>query len=209
MSAIPLPLKTGVATSLELALDQVFKLDPALKPRLKPIANKVLKFQFDGPNIALYLLPDLHGIAIQAQYEGSVDCEVNGKPSDYVDLLLADDAASALINGGITVKGETKSLIAMQEIFSDIELDWEYELSKVIGDMAAHQVGETAREIAQRGSSTFKNAVSSLKADLQDDNEYLANKPQIRKFCDDVDDLVSRLERFEAKLSRYSPKNDQ
>ena len=142
MSGLPNAAKFAAAAGLEKAIEQVFKLDPSLASKLAHLEDKVIQFTIEGPNVDLYFMPSQNGIAVMSQYEGKASCQVKGKPSDFVDLLLADDMPSALINGDITVTGDTSSLMSLQDVFKTLDLDWEYELSRVVGDVAAHEIGK-------------------------------------------------------------------
>lgn len=203
MSALPQQLRIAGAATLETALNQVFKLDPALLNKLDKISGKVIQITFSGPDVSLFFLPDNLGIAVQAEYAGHADCAVQGNPSDFVELFLAEDAASALINGGITVRGESSLLLNLQAVFSDMQLDWEYELSKVIGDIAAHQVGQSLRAGTKVAKDTASKVQDDIKAKIDAGDSILPSKQEVRRFCDDVDAITARLEHLEAKFNAY------
>jgi len=197
-----LQFRIAAAQGIETALDQLFKLDPALSNKLASLSNQTFKFWFEGPNIGIFLLPTDSNIAVLADYSGAVDCTVSGTPSDYAELFMAQDAASALINGGISVTGDSRKLMALQSVFAEVELDWEYELSQWIGDVAAHQVGQASRHVQTIVKDGVDDLQQATKAHFAQSNSLLATKNEIRQFCDDVDVLISRLERFEAKLTK-------
>lgn len=207
MSAIPQSARIAGAAAFEATLNQVFKLDPALLNKLDKVSGKVVEITFTGPDVSLFLLPDHLGIAVQAEYAGQADCSVTGKPSDFVELFLAEDAASALINGGITVKGESSLLLNLQAVFSDMELDWEYELSKVIGDIAAHQVGQGVRAGAQFAKDMAARISDDIKAKVGAGESIVPSKQEIRRFCDEVDSVAARLEHLEAKFNAFIKQN--
>ena len=79
--------------------------------------------------------------------------------------------------------------------------DLEEELSRVIGDVAAHQVGTAARSMlgfAQRAASTFAQNVSEF---LQEEGRDVPSRTEADEFIADVDKLRDDVERLEARIA--------
>ena len=80
--------------------------------------------------------------------------------------------------------------------------DLEEELSRVIGDVAAHQIGNVARSFAgfaQRAVTTFTQNVSEF---LQEEGRDVPSRTEAEEFIRDVDKLRDDVDRIEARIDR-------
>ena len=82
-------------------------------------------------------------------------------------------------------------------------IDWEELLSKVIGDVAAHQVGRSIRGLTHWGERASDSLQPDLAELLQHEMRVLPQRIDIEQFLDDVDTLRADFERFELRLSRF------
>lgn len=89
-------------------------------------------------------------------------------------------------------------------------LRWEIaeDLSRLIGDTAAHRLTETARAAAEHAKRTGKTAAESLVDYLVEENPQLVRRPELNEFSAQVtcmrDDLA-RLEKRIERLTRDTP----
>jgi ubiquinone biosynthesis protein UbiJ len=139
-------------------------------------------------------------------YEGAATTQVRGYPSDFVELLTADDAGSALINGKITLKGDSASLLELQAILHNLDLDWEAELAKVVGDIPAHQIGEAVRTGLQWGRQTHNSLTRQIEEYIHEEGRLLPPRAEIEDFFTDVSKLKDDSDRLAAKIAKFSNK---
>ncbi len=191
----------GIA-GLESTINGLLSMDATVPAKLAKIDGKIVHIHLSGPNIDLYFLPQTDRISIQSQCDNKADTFVTGTPGDFVELMLAKDPASALINGDIKVKGETSTLMALQALLHETELDWEYELSKVVGDVAAHNLGKLVNKSINWLQKSHTNIEQKLQTYVYEQGQLLASREQIEAFCHQVDDITARFERFEAKFNQ-------
>lgn len=199
---MPNTLQMAAVGGLEAACNRVITMDPSIGAKLEQLSDKVIHILLDGPNIHLYFLPEENHISIQSHYEGKPTTSVQGKPSDFVELMVAKDPGSTLINGGITVKGETGALMDLQQAFRNTDLDWEYELSQIVGDIAAHEIGKAVRKAADWLKGSQPNVKQQFEQYVNEQSSLLPSREEIAAFCSDVDSIATRTERLEALLRR-------
>ena len=83
-----------------------------------------------------------------------------------------------------------------------MQIDWEEHLSRFIGDMAAHQLSNTARELykwMQRSTGSFNMNVGEY---LQEESQLVVGKAELDRFSQNVDELRSAVDRIESRLIR-------
>ena len=144
-----------------------------------------------------------------AHDEESADVTVSGGPVGLL-ALAADLLEAAPQLRGVTVAGDAELAQKFRELARLLRPDPEEELSLIVGDVAAHQLGRLARLAVDFGrralGTTARNAAEYLaheRADLVSRNEgeqFLRGVDAVRE---DLDRLSVRIERLSAR--RGSP----
>lgn len=187
--------------SLETALNKYLALDPDIMQRFADLEGRVVAIEILGLNETLYLFPGMDGFMVMTEFDGEVDTTLSGTPMALAKLGMTDDAARALFAGEVVISGDTRLGHQFKKILAQLDIDWEEQLSKLVGDMAAHQIGNAARDFAK----WFSRSKSSLQMDLgeylQEEAMLVATKPEIDRFVKDVDELRDAVERLEARIN--------
>ncbi len=89
-------------------------------------------------------------------------------------------------------------------MLQDLELDWEYELSRWLGPVATQLLGS-----GLRGSTRWaRQSADSLRQDLADylseESRALVGREEAEARFEELDDLKIRLDRLEARLARLA-----
>jgi ubiquinone biosynthesis protein UbiJ len=197
-------LHTAAIAALEKAINQALKLDSASYKKLGALDGKIFRIDLDGPDLQFFILPSESTLMLMGHYEGAATTQVRGYPSDFVELLTANDAGSALINGNITLKGDSASLLELQAILHNLDLDWEAELAKVVGDIPAHQIGKAVRTGLQWGKQTHNSIMRQVEEYIHEEGRLLPPRAEIDDFFADVSKLTDDSNRLAAKIAKLS-----
>lgn len=195
-------LHTAGLAALERAANQALALDPASRARLAALAGQIFHFHCTRPALDLFLLPQAEGIALAGQWEGDITAVLSGGAEDFAKLLASSDPAAELINGNLSVRGDSRALQTLQQIIKQLDLDWEQPLTRLFGDVAGHGLAQLLRH----GAGLFAYAGRQLQRQLRDyvveESDWLAPRWQVERFNSEVDQLVMRSDRLEARLQR-------
>ena len=85
--------------------------------------------------------------------EDQPDAFVRGTLEDFGALATSEDPAATLINSGIELQGSSHSLIALQQVISRMDIDWEAPLVDLLGDVIGHQMAEGLRSVFRWGEA--------------------------------------------------------
>ena len=80
--------------------------------------------------------------------------------------------------------------------------DWEEELSQIIGDVAAHQVGNFFRNFGQWTRQTGDTVARNFGEFLSEESRDVPTDWEVEKFCSDVDTLRDDVDRLLARIDR-------
>ncbi len=197
-----------IAAGLEAALDQVLRLDPDIRPRLAALEGKVIAIEPEGLGLTLYLLPGVTGIRVADQCAGEPTVRVRGTP-----LALARQWRGRGTSGGDTIiEGDAAVGREFQAVLTHLDIDWEEQLSRLLGDAVAHQAGRFWRGFQSWG----QQAGDILRRDggeyLQRELRALPPRPAVEQFLsavdalrEDTDRLAARIERLRRRLATGDP----
>lgn len=185
---------------LERALNDALRYDPATKQRLAQYKGRVLAIECLQPPVNAYFLLTSDGVEIYDRCETSVDGTIRAGAIGLLRQLAAENPDVAPAGGDVQVLGDARFVQEIVKIGRDVDIDWEEPLARIVGDIAARQVGELLR-----GAATFvKRAMTSLRRDGEDflRHELAAfpAKHAMREFLRDIDDLRLDTDRAQARI---------
>lgn len=161
----------------------------------------VIALRIQNTGLAAYFHVRRQSITMTGEYSGDPGVVISGSLLSLMRLASAD-GEEAIRDGSVDLTGDTEVAQAFQQLLRYGRPDIEEELSHVIGDTAAHQVGEFARGIsgwARQARSTIGQNISEY---LQEESRDVPSRYEVEAFTDDVDRLRDDVDRLAAKISR-------
>lgn len=195
-------LATAALAALESAANRALDFDPATRDALAELDGRVFHIELTSPDIDIYLLPTVDGIALRSVHEGIVDTHVRGNISDFVELLAASDAPSALINGEIRLTGDSAPLLRLQAILHELDCDLEAPLARLIGDVPAHEIGQLARRSRRGAAHALRSLARQGREYVVEEAELVVPRPRVEALLDEIDEVAAATDRLAARLER-------
>ncbi len=195
-------LPASVASSLEIALNRYLDLDPSVRERLAELEGRLISLQLDGLDLSILLRPGRNGITLLTDTGQTADTVLHGSPLGMARLGLGGDTADTLFSGAVEIGGDVETGQAFKAILDEMDVDWEEQLSRLTGDVLAHQLGNVARKtgsLLAHGRSTLMQDLSEY---LQEELRVLPARIEVENFFDDVSRLGMAMDRLEARLAR-------
>ncbi|NOX43927.1 MAG: sterol-binding protein [Gammaproteobacteria bacterium] len=208
---------TVLLTVVEKAINQYLKLDPVALTRLANYSDKTVAVQLNGFDVTFYIKVKPEGVMVIKDVPENIDTWLIGTPVSLINMALAkesQDSENILFSGDVEIKGDVELGQALKQILNQIEIDLEEQLSKITGDVIAHQVGNLARA----GKSWSKKTAETLELDvaeyLQEESQQLPRCEEVEQFLSNVDLIRSDVDRLEARVKRLlsvskQPENHQ
>jgi ubiquinone biosynthesis protein UbiJ len=201
----------GLLTAgLEQAANLLIGLDPMARRELAPMHGKVIAIELRGLATTLYFIPDQNGeLQIYSHYEGEPDCTMSGSPLDLLKSSDKEQGAAQLFGGQVTIEGDAGLAHRFGAILANLDLDWEEQLSKITGDLVAHQVGRTVRggqDYLKEGVRTFEENLGEY---LTEEARFTPHRFEMEEFLHSVDELRDDVERLAARIGRLAEQGDK
>lgn len=203
-------LYSALALAIEVVINKALVYDPGTQAAIKSLDNTCLKFDCTQPNINLYFLVDGQHINVHAFLDESLispDITLQGSLTDLLQLAGGDN--HSLANSGVNVAGKAQLLVAIQEIFQHIDIDWEEAITEKLGVVAGHQLALFIRGAGNwlnTQKKTFENECADY---LTDELRVIPSASELQHFSAQVSDIKSHLDRLSARtnliIQKFNP----
>jgi ubiquinone biosynthesis protein UbiJ len=193
-----MPVSRVFITALENAANRYLSLDPESTQKLTELAGKIIRLHIDEADFSLYILIEDHGLRLLERFDGGCDAVISAPPLALLRSLRGDNDAARQIH----IQGDMHTARELQHLLARLDIDWEEQLSKIVGDIPAHQIGNLVRagfDWGRRATHKFQLDVSEY---IQYELTLLPPRHAIEHFLSEVDTLRSDLDRLEARIRR-------
>lgn len=194
-------LQTALLSAAESCLNRLLALDAASGPRLQKLAGRSLRVECTFPPLAFNLLVNDGTLMLLQGEDRGATATVRGSAAALVKLLVTKDISSARA-AGINIQGDTGFLADLQAVLTDLDVDWEYQLSRIIGDIPTQAVSDTIAGTEKFARQTAGNLRDDLDAWLHEEKRLFPDRTELEGFYRAVDQLRLRTDRLEARVKR-------
>ncbi len=189
---------------LEAALNRWLGLDPLALGEVEALSGRVLGVEVAGAGRSFYL--SFAGSTIHIGTDCGVlpDAMVRGAPASLVRMLLGAESTRPLALGEVIIEGDQDLVQRFKGLLTRMEVDWEEELSKVLGDVMAHELGRLGRGAARWAGGARRTAALDVQEYLTEELRLVVPGAAFRTLADDVDTLRDDVERLDKRVERLA-----
>jgi ubiquinone biosynthesis protein UbiJ len=195
-------LPPAVIAGLEDVINAYLRLDPAIGGRLATLHGRSIGLDLQGLDLQLVMLPGEHGVRLQGGFEGEPDTVLHGTPFGMARLGLGGSTEKTLFSGSVTISGDVETGQAFKEILDAMDIDWEEQLSRLTGDVIAHQLGNATRRMGKTLRHTRNRLTQDTGEYLKEELRVLPSRIEVENFSRDVDTLRMDADRLVARVQR-------
>jgi len=186
------------AASLETALNLVLRLDPEILPRLGTLSGHVIAIEPSGMAMTFYLLPKPGGIQVMDRCETEPSVRIRATPA----ALFRQWRGRRAGGGEIVIEGDVGVGREFQTILARLDIDWEEQLSRVVGDVVARRLGGLWDGLRAWSGRTGDVLLRDGGEYLQQELRVLPPRQAIEQFLNAVDLLREDADRLAARVER-------
>ena len=197
-------LLRGLLASVENGVNRILRLDSTAMARLQPLTGKVIAVECAAPPLQLFILPSDEGLLLASQWAADADCTLRAPASSLLRLVLSKDKTAVLHSPEVDLEGDSHALMALAQVLQDLELDWEYELSRWLGPVATALIGGHLRSRANWYQQGFASLNQNLAEYLSEEARTLVGEREAQARFNELDQLKLDLDRLEARVERLS-----
>ena len=187
-------------------LASVFNRNVAQSERATSLAGqlngRVLALALESTPLTLYFAVNDGRITIDTRHGGGEpDASLAGSPLALLSLV-GPDAEDRVRGSAIRIAGDAEVAQRFRDLLQQAQPDFEEELARVIGDVAAHQVANFARGFLDWGRKAADSLGMNVAEYLQEEGRDVPARVEIEEFLESVDQLREAADRLEARLAQ-------
>ena len=201
-------LLSGLLASVEHGINRVLRLDSTALPRMARLSGKVIAVECSSPSFKLFILPGDEGLFLASHWEVEADCTLRAPAASLLRLALSDDKSAVLHGPDVELDGDSAALLDLFGILQDLELDWEYELSRWLGPVATTLLGDHLRSRARWSRDGLASLSHNLADYLSEETRTLVGKHEAEARFAELDRIKLDLDRLEARIERLAQSSD-
>ena len=185
--------------ALEQLANDYLALSPGAAEKMSHLHGRIVRVELLGLNVSFQVIPGPGRLQILERTEGAPDCTLRGTPLALLGMANTAESSARLFAGEVEIVGDTELAHRFGEILRSMDIDWEEQLSRLTGDIVAHQIGNQARGALRWGRQTLQTLGLDLSEYLREELSLLPGRPEIDAFLAEVDDVRDGVERLEAR----------
>lgn len=201
-------LPTQIIFAAELAFNRALDLDEDARNRFIQLSGKVIGLDIKGLDLCLFLMPALDGVKIAGEYDGEVDAWIRGAPFSLLHTAMTHER-DRFLSGDVEIDGDMDLGQKVQNVLRHFQFDWEEILSKGVGDIAAHQIGNTLHSLFDWGAYAIDAIARDSAEYAQEERRDIVGRYEMDQFNSKVDTIRMDVERIEQRINRLLQEDDR
>ena len=197
MIRLPVPL-AQLAVS---GMNHVLRQQSAARERMRSHVGRQLRIVVAGP-----LGRSVHSDA-RVGNDGLLALTTGGTASAVITLAPTLDAVFGLLRSGaagigphVKVEGDVMLAVAVAEVVRLLRWDYEEDLSRIVGDVAAHRISRGARAIREEAGGLRRRSLEALQQTTTSPDGVLTPRGDLADFASQIEQLSQRVDRLEVRV---------
>lgn len=171
------------------------------------LKDRVFALRVKDSALAMYIIVGPDQVFLSGEYGDEPDVVISGSLLALARLATQTDA---VVRGdAVELGGDVILARKFQTLLRYARPDIEEELSVLVGDVAAHSIGEVVRNVGNWGREAGATLQQNVREYLQEESRSVPSRYEAEVFRREVDTLRDDVARFEARLQRIELDRDQ
>ena len=195
-------LQSGAFEAAESLINGALKYDPATLRKMGELEGKVLLIESTMPPLKLAMETNGQGIMLHSNWQDKADTTVSGSLISIAGLAVNSASQASFSGSGVNVSGDLDLLLKINNLMSELNVDWEAILASVIGDIPAHLMADKLRKSAAMAKDVGQRAKSAAAEVAKEELRVTPTSPEFKGFSQQVRELSSGVERAAARINK-------
>ncbi|MAF82892.1 MAG: hypothetical protein CL797_02165 [Chromatiales bacterium] len=165
------------------------------------LEGKSLLIDPGSTGLCMYLVVREGQLLVAEEPVDKPDATLSGSPFSLAAMAV-EDPEEVFSSGRVSISGDSDIAADFRALLEIIRPDWEEELSRVTGDVVAHEASMVAGSVGRWMKRAGRSLGQSLSEYLTEDSRALAPTIEIEEFCSQVDQLSEAVDRAEERLEQ-------
>jgi ubiquinone biosynthesis protein UbiJ len=195
-------LQSGAFEAAESLINGALKYDPATLRKMGELEGKVLLIESTMPPLKLAMETNGQGIMLHSNWQDKADTTVSGSLISIAGLAVNSASQASFSGSGVNMSGDLDLLLKINNLMTELNVDWEAILASVIGDIPAHLMADKLRKSAAMAKDVGQRAKSAAAEVAKEELRVTPTSPEFKGFSQQVRELSSGVERAAARINK-------
>ena len=187
----------------EIGGNRLLGMDPKVLRLCGELQGQIIAIELTDLQQTIYCHPGSWGLRLSLQTPGkAADATIRGRLLGLINLSLQQEKVSTSIQERVEISGNASVAQKFQKILTELDIDWEEQLSGVTGDIMAFRIMQGIRNTRQWVRDSFDSLSLSGREYLQEESRQLPTKVEFERFKQNVNDTMHDVERLQARLNQ-------
>ena len=192
---------------LAFALKKLIANDEVFAAAVNDLNGKTILFHIEGLEILTFASFRHEEILLNSELPTHLETPhvtLRGRVKDFIALAKQQRSGQSVSAGQLEIQGELHTAQAVQDLFKNVDIDFEQIIASATNDAFAFGVASFARR-------TFSKLTQGVQALEKDFGEYIQYEKQLtpdasemEEFSNGVDELAVAVERLELRIEKFS-----
>lgn len=195
------PARGTLLRVVEALLNRLLAMDPESPRRLQRLAGCRLGVELTDVDLDFLILfneAGLRFVAATTDPDAAPAARLRSTLASLLGLATSADWRGAKVE----FSGEVSVVQDIRHVFSELEVDWEEQLSRLTGDVVAHQLGRAVRSSTDWLRRSGESMLHTMGEYLTEERRQLPTAAEVSTFLNEVDCLHQDVERLAARIRR-------
>lgn len=193
-------LEAALRPAAKLLNRNIHESTPA-RELCRKLAGKVVAIRVQKSALAAYFIVADEAVELVADTDLEPDVIISGSLLTLA-RMNSETGAAAVRDGTLDVTGDLEVADQFQHLMAFAKPDIEEELAAVVGDVAAHRLGEFARGLRRWSRDARATMGANISEYLQEESRDAPSRYEVERFSKAVSALRDDVDRLEARLNR-------
>jgi ubiquinone biosynthesis accessory factor UbiJ len=195
VSILPDPASL-LSAQLVGVLNHLLRGQPWLRERLRSFAGRAAALEAGPANLMVSVEAD--GQLTRAGSDAPAEVTVRVPLAAALALAAGDERA----RGRIELSGDPAFAAVLGGVLRELRWDAEEDLSRVVGDIAAHRIVQSGRSFLEWQRRTATNLLETVGEYLTEEKPVLVRREELERWMQEVDLVREAAERLEKRIAQ-------
>ena len=210
-------LSSNLLVPFEAIINRCIAQDIKLADGVACHQGKILQLDITSPTVSvlvhfypasvvLSFAPEsINGVPdSSAEQAPQPDGRISGTALAMMRLLTERNESRSLVNPAIQISGDSEFVQSVYRLFLNLEIDWQEPLSRVIGDVPTHGLGQLLHGLSDFAQGTISSIKRNIDEYFHEESRMVPPLNQVAIFDQDLDALRLRLDRLQARIRQLN-----
>lgn len=198
-----MPAPQLFCAALEVAINQALSMDPDCTAKLDGLQQRQLQCQIQElPWPIRFHFADAILVSSPEPDSPSADCSLGLSLATLPALRDGSQITQLLKTDKLTLEGDIQVAQQFSQLMQQLDIDWEEQLAKRVGDVPAHRLFQGLQDVGQKLQQHWLQGLDILKDFAVEERPIAAPALGVIAFSDEVHELRGATERLEQRIAQ-------